>query len=146
MHQHRYVIIAGYGVPGRSIAEYLTAQKIRFTIIERNPVTVKRCQVGGTRIIAGDARDADTLRKAEIHKASEIAVTIPDELAVLDVVEQARRLNPKVRIIARCNFISAGMEATRRGADEVIVAEQVVATDFRRAIEDHRSPSEESPS
>lgn len=144
MKHQRYVIIAGYGVPGRSIAEYLAAEKINFTVIERNPITVTRCQVGGTRIIAGDARDADTLRKAEIHKATEVAVTIPDELAVLDVVEQARRLNPSVRIIARCSYISAGMEATRRGANDVIVAERVVAAAFRRLISGN-SPSHEDP-
>ncbi len=136
MNQPRHVIIAGYGVPGRSIAEYLAGQKISFTIIERNPITVTRCQVGGTKIIPGDARDADVLRRAGILKATEVAVTIPDEVAVLDVVEQARRLNPGVRIIARCSYISAGMEATRRGANEVIVAETVVAAEFRRSIQD----------
>jgi CPA2 family monovalent cation:H+ antiporter-2 len=133
--QVRHVVIAGYGLPGRSIAEYLTSRRISHAIIERNPITVTRCQVGGTKIIAGDARDADILRRAGIMHATELAVAIPDEVAVLDVVEQARRLNKSVRIIARCSYISGGMEATRRGADQVIVAEQVVAAEFMREIQ-----------
>ena len=40
-----------------------------------------------------------------------------------------------IRIIARATFVSGGMEATKRGADDVVVAEQVVAEQFARAIE-----------
>jgi CPA2 family monovalent cation:H+ antiporter-2 len=129
-----YVIIAGFGVPGRSVAESLEAGEVSFTVIERNPATVLRCQRGPMHVIAGDARDTDVLRRAGIDRATVLAITIPDDLAVLDVIEQARRLNPSVRIIARCSFISGGFEATRRGADEVVVAEKTVADEFRRIV------------
>jgi hypothetical protein len=59
---------------------------------------------------------------------------LPDDIAVLDTIATARRIKPSIRIIARATFVSQGMEAARRGADDVVVAEQVVAEEFARLI------------
>lgn len=130
----RRLIIAGYGIPGRFVAEYCDKHGIPYVVIERNPAIVLRCQSAGTRIIEGDSRDAQTLRDAGVAESTDIAVTLPDDLAVLDTIATAKRMNPSIRIIARATFVSGGMEATRRGADDVIVAEQVVAEEFARVI------------
>jgi len=130
----RRVIIAGYGIPGRFVAEYCDGHNIPYVVIERNPTIVLRCQSAGTRIIEGDSRDAQTLRDAGIAESTDIAITLPDDLAVLDTIETARRLSPSIRIIARATFVSGGMEAAKRGADDVVVAEQVVAEAFAREI------------
>ena len=50
-------------------------------------------------------------------------------------VAEARRLNPRVRILARCRYVSSGIEATRRGADEVVVEEQAVAQAFETLLQ-----------
>jgi voltage-gated potassium channel Kch len=62
-------------------------------------------------------------------------LAVPSDKAVLQAVGLARGMNPKMRIIARLRFISSGMEAHRRGADEVIVEEQVVAAEMTRLLE-----------
>ena len=131
----RRVIISGYGIPGRFVAEFCDRHQIRYVVIERNPTIVLRCQRGGTLIIEGDSRDAQTLRDAGIDEATDIAVTLPDDIAVLDTIAMARRLKPSIRIIARATYVSGGMEATKRGADDVVVAEQVVAEEFARQLE-----------
>jgi voltage-gated potassium channel len=131
----RRVIVAGYGIPGRFVAEYCDKHAIPYVVIERNPTIVLRCQSAGTRIIEGDSRDAQTLRDAGIEESTDIAITLPDDLAVLETLETARRLNRSIRIIARATFVSGGMEAAKRGADDVVVAEQVVAEGFVRTIE-----------
>ena len=77
---------------------------------------------------------------AGIDVATDIAVTIPNDEMTLAVVEQCRKLAPKARIIARCTFVSGGLEATRRGADEVVIAEQVVAAEFGRVMSTTLSP------
>ena len=133
--QSRRVVIAGYGIPGRFVAEYCDRHNIPFVVIERNPTIVLRCQTAGTRIIQGDSRDAAVLRDAGVELSTDLAITLPDDVAVLDTIATARRLNPSIRIIARATFVSGGIEATRRGADEVVVAEQAVAHEFARQIE-----------
>lgn len=131
----RRVIISGYGIPGRFVAEYCDRHGIPYVVIERNPTVALRCQSAGTRIMEGDSRDAQTLRDAGINESTDLAITLPDDVAVLDTIVTARRLNPSIRIIARTTYVSGGMEATKRGADNVVVAEQVVAQQFAKEIE-----------
>src|SRR5450432_2275218 len=122
-----FAVIAGYGVPGRAVAEWMGAQQIPFVVIEQNDDIVGRCSETGTSIIAGDVRDEQTLRRAGIERATLFAIAVPLEPIVLEAVALARRLNPTLRIIARCTYISGGLEAVRRGADETIVAEEIAA-------------------
>jgi CPA2 family monovalent cation:H+ antiporter-2 len=130
----RHVIIVGFGLAGRAAVNNVIEQGVSYTVIESNPEVVTRCLPGGLHIIHGDAREPIVLRLAGIARASDVAVTIPDDDAALAVVEQARKLNAKARIIARCTFVSGGMEATRLGADETVIAEQIVATEFGRVV------------
>jgi len=132
------VIIAGYGLPGRSAAAELSSQKISFCIIELNAATVTRCEAGHIPIIEGDCRDPEVLKRAGIAQAKELIIAIPDEKAAIETTAQARRLNPSMRIITRCHYTSAGIEAKARGANEVIVAEQVVAVEMVRQLAHYR--------
>jgi len=124
------VIIAGFGLAGRCVADLLATEGISFTIIEKNVVTVETQQSLGRHIIEGSAADATTLTKAGLANASILALTIPDEEAVLKATAVARRLNPDIYIIARTHYSSKGMRAAQLGADEVVKAEQAVALQF----------------
>jgi K+:H+ antiporter len=130
----RHVIVVGFGLSGRSVVNSVIEQHISYTVIETNPVTVNRCIPGGLKIIQGDARKPDILRRAGIDRATDVAVTMPNDSIVLEIVDQVRHMNPTVRIIARCTFVSGGMEAHKHGADETVISEQVVANEFGRAI------------
>jgi voltage-gated potassium channel Kch len=127
-------IIAGFGVPGRQVAEALHAQKRSFCVIEMNPKTVQNCMAGGVHIIAGDASQADVLRQAGIETARALVVAVPNDEAALEILRAARNINPAVRVIVRCNFSSTGIQALRWGASEVVVAEQVVGQHLTEAL------------
>ncbi len=124
------VIVVGFGLAGRCVADLLDSSNVPFSIIERNPVTVETQTALGRTIIEGDAEDADTLISAGLHGASILALTIPDEEAVLAATSLARRLSPTIHIIARTNYSSQGMKASQVGANDVIKAEQAVALQF----------------
>jgi voltage-gated potassium channel Kch len=115
----------------------MVGRGIPFVVIEANEKIVTRCGKGGTQIIHGDVRNEQLLLQAGIDRASIFAIAIPAECAAVEAVALARRLNPSIRIIARCSYISGGLEATRRGADETIVAEEVVAREFVRHLNEH---------
>ena len=118
-----HAIIAGFGLAGRAAANALIARGIPICVIERNVDTVRRCSIAGLRIFHGDATDEDLMRRAGIESAVLFAATMPNDPAVLEAVALARRLNPTVRIIARCEYVSTGMKAERKGADEVVIRE-----------------------
>ena len=136
-----HAIIVGFGLSGRATANALIARKVPLYVIERNAETVRRCAVAGLQIVEGDATDEQVLRKAGIESAAYFAATMPNEHAVLEMVGLARRLNPTVRIIARCEYVSTGMKLTRRGADEVVIAEHVIAAEFGRIIQTVSPPA-----
>ena len=129
-HLEGHVIIVGFGLAGRFIADLLAGAKLAYTIVERNPVTVETQRALGRDILEGDVADTETLIKAGLNTATILALTIPDEEAVLRATSLARRLRPEIYIIARTNYSSQGMRASQLGADEVIKAEQAVALQF----------------
>jgi CPA2 family monovalent cation:H+ antiporter-2 len=135
-----HAIIAGFGVPGRAVAEMLGRRKVPFCVIELNAETVHRCAMVGVHIIEGSADSESVLRSARIEHAALLLLALPNDAAVLEAVRVARQLNPTLHIIARCRFISAGMEAHRRGATETIVEEQMVAEEFTRRLDQFLPP------
>jgi voltage-gated potassium channel Kch len=140
-----HAIIAGFGLAGRAAANALIAKGIPICVIERNIDTVRRCEIAGLSIFHGDATDEQLMRRAGIESAVLFAATMPNDPAVLEAVALARRLNPVVRILARCEYVSTGMKAERKGADDVVIAEKVVATEFGRLVE-RTTPARGEPS
>ena len=138
-----HAVIAGFGVPGRAIADLLHAQGMSFCVIEQNDETVERCRKSGLCMVEGNAGDPATLRAAGLDRATLFACTVPNDAAMYEAVGEARRLNPGLRILARCRYVSSGIEATRRGADEVVVEEHVVAHAFESLL--HADPLSAAP-
>lgn len=127
-------IIAGYGLPGRAVAEALKALNQAYCIIELNPTTVHRCELGHVPIIEGDCTNPMVLKQAGIQTAATFIIMVPNEKAAIEATTRARQLNPSIRIITRCHYTSAGLIAKAHGADEVIVAEQVVAAEATKMV------------
>jgi len=130
-----HVIIAGYGVPGRAVADWYRKQGMPLVIIELNGQIVDRCSRTGVPIIVGDVQDESKLKEAGIERAAVFALAVPVESVVLNAIPIARKLNPNVHIIARCNFISNGMEALKRGVNETVIEEEIAAREFVRLLE-----------
>lgn len=138
-----HAIVAGYGIPGRAVADLLSQQGVPVCVIELNAKTVERVSktsILNLHVIVGDVSDEATLRRAGIENATLFAITVPVDAAVLEAVRLARRLSPKLHIMARCRYISTALQATRRGANEVVSEEQVVAEEFSRLIGAHSWP------
>jgi Trk K+ transport system NAD-binding subunit len=125
-----YVVVAGFGLPGRLLVEFLVREHIEYRVIELNAQVCERAAAGGVRIISGSATDPQVLHQAEIERASLIALMVPNDEVVLASIVHVRRANSTAHIIARCSFTSTGLEALRRGASQSIVAEQVIAREL----------------
>ncbi len=124
------VIVAGFGLAGRWVADIFDRHKIEYVIVEQNPETVATQRQLGRRVVQGPIDSEETLRAAGIDAASMLVLTIPDEAAVITATRAARRMKPGIYIVAGTHHASAGLEAMACGADEVVKAEQVVARQF----------------
>jgi len=124
------VVIAGFGLSGRWVADIFDRHCIDYVIIEKSPETIAAQRKLGREVVEGDVSDEATLRAAGIEDASILALTVPDEQAVLEATQIARRIKPGIYIVARTSYSSAGMRASQLGANDVVKAEQAVARQF----------------
>lgn len=128
------VIVAGYGPVGRAVAELLAQSGAAVTIVDLNPSTIQRQQRLNRSCVFGDIADEATLHEAGIEQAAALILTVPDEDRALQACATARRLNPRIFIAARTNYLSKGLLASQVGADEVIVEEVVTAEAMKQAV------------
>jgi Kef-type K+ transport systems, predicted NAD-binding component len=96
-----HVIICGYGRVGSFIGRSLLLANIPFLAIDYNFNLVKKAKKEGLNIIYGDPTDIDILDFAQIENAKVLVLTLPERYSQEKVILNAKKLNPKVLIIAR---------------------------------------------
>ncbi len=123
-----HLIIVGFGITGKYLAQVARQSGITYTILEMNPETVTRYR-DKEPIAHGDASQPSVLKHLQIEKAKVLAIVISDPTAVRATTIAARRLNPNLHIVARTRFVTEIAHLRRLGANIVISEE------FETAIE-----------
>lgn len=118
-----HVVIVGFGLTGRYVAQALKQNTIDYTIIELNGRSVRRAREEGEPIIFGDATRYDILEHAEVHHARVAVFAITDPTALRDAIRRARAMAPELHIIARTRFLGDVDDLEGCGADVVVVEE-----------------------
>ena len=116
-----HAVLVGYGRVGRLIAEGLKGTLPLLAIEEG--------QVDDTAIehIKGNAARADMLAAANLPGARVLFVAIPQAFEAGQIVEQARRANPDLPIVARAHFDGEVDHLLALGASKVIMGEREIA-------------------
>jgi CPA2 family monovalent cation:H+ antiporter-2 len=140
-----HIIIAGYGVTGRSVARAAEITGIPYVVIELNPDIIRQEKAARqTRVIFGDAVQTEILEHAGIRSARTLVVVISEEEAIPRIIHRARALSPKLYIIARTRHIRTARDLLDIGADEVISEEFEAAQEiFTRALRKYQMPEAE---
>jgi CPA2 family monovalent cation:H+ antiporter-2 len=97
----RHAVICGYGTIGRRIAEVLQKQNFTYLVIDLDPTVISQLRSRGIPCIYGDASNPEILAHADIDKARVLICTIPDYVATELTARNARRINPRLDIVAR---------------------------------------------
>ncbi|WP_292424775.1 monovalent cation:proton antiporter family protein [Methanoregula sp.] len=140
-----HIIIAGYGLTGKSVARAATLAGIPYMVIELNPEIIReeRSQYR-PNFIFGDAVQEEVLEHAGIRQARTLVVAVSEEAAVPRIIHTARQLSPEVHILARTRHIRNAQYLLDLGADEVISEEFESALEiFTRALQHYQIPEEE---
>jgi len=124
------VVIAGYGRVGQNITQSLQDAKIPYTIIEIDPERVSKLRYRGIACIYGDASNAHVLAKLDLKKAKALVITFPDPLAVMTTVQAARRINPRLKIVARAHRAQEAESLKKLGVKEVVSPEYEASLEF----------------
>ena len=124
-----HVILLGFGIGGRLLAQVLRRARIPYVTIELNSETVKRARREGEPIFYGDASRREVLAHAGIERARLVVFAMSDATAVRRAVRACRELNPSAELVVRTRRINEIEELRSLGAHEVI------AEEFETAIE-----------
>ncbi len=118
-----HIVIIGFGLCGKTLAEAARKTHIPFVIIEANPDTVNYLQDDSTPIYHGDASYEPVLEHAGITEARVAVIAISDPAGTNRIVDKIRSLNPTIYIIARTRYVSQAHTLFELGANEVIPEE-----------------------
>jgi CPA2 family monovalent cation:H+ antiporter-2 len=120
---HNHVIIAGGGRVGQHVAQVLQHLDLTFVIVEMDYRRVEQARAAGFPIIYGDAAQEIVLEAAQVEHACLILVTTPAIIVTQSIVDQVRRLNPAVHIVARAEGIEQMQALHGQGVYEVVQPE-----------------------
>jgi CPA2 family monovalent cation:H+ antiporter-2 len=115
-----HVIIAGFGLAGKTVARVLREMHIPYLHIELNGEIVRRARQNGEFIVYGDATSPVVLEGVGIARARALVIAINDPAALTRVIRTARDLNDSIYILARTSFILEMDDLLAHGADMVI--------------------------
>ena len=116
-----HAVLVGYGRVGRLIAEGIKPA-MPLLVLEEDAV-------GDPAIehIRGNAAKDDVLAAANLAEAKLLFVAIPEAFEAGQIVQQARRANPSLPIIARAHFDAEVDHLLSYGASKVIMGEREIA-------------------
>jgi len=122
-----HVVLVGHGRVGSVISPALAAAKTPFLVIETEPAAIEKLKAEGIETIGGNAADPDVIAAANLAHARCLLVSVPDAFEGGQVVEQARRISPNLRILARSYSEEETQHLMRHGATLVVMGEHEIA-------------------
>ncbi len=137
-----HVIIAGYGLGGRTLAKVLQEAEIPFIILELNGEKIKRALTEGMTTYYGDCTKEETLLRAGMKQARMIVYAISDQVSSERAIRLTRKLNLDIKIMVRTRLASQVEELKAAGADVVIPEEFETSIEiFCRVLKEYRIPN-----
>jgi len=118
-----HVIIIGFGLNGRNLAEVLKESSVPYVVLELNNYTVLEMKKKGEPIFYGDGTSPEILHKLGITTARMLVVAISDPASTRRIVQVARKENARLYIIVRTRYTSEVEDLLKLGANEVIPEE-----------------------
>jgi len=139
-----HLVIVGFGLGGRQVAQAARTWDIPYVVMEMNPDTVETEKAKGVPIFYGDAGQATILDHARVKHARVVVVAVPDPVVTRRITRVVRDLAPDAEIIVRSKYFLDYEELLRQGASQVVVEEYESAIElFTLALEHYYVDREE---
>ncbi len=139
-----HVIIIGYGLTGRNVAQAAQRAHIPYVVVDLDPGRVEAARRAGHPATYGDAMSSFVLHHVHVYSArvAVISVTDPDEAK--RIVTQIRTICQTVYLIVRTRMVSEVDEFYGVGVNEVIPEEFEVSIEiFTRLLNRYLVPQDE---
>lgn len=115
-----HYVLCGYGRVGRQVAAEFQKDNVAFVIIDQDPGSVEECLDAGYLALLGEASDDVVLREAGLSRAKGLVAAVDSDADNVFVVLSARKLNPKLHIVARASSDASASKLEIAGADRTL--------------------------
>lgn len=124
-----HYIICGSGHAGGVIASELKRTQRPFVMIDRSAEALQkvaeRLGPGAYHMVAGDATEDETLKRAGVERAVGVFAALSSDQDNAFVALSAKGLNPKARVVSSQKEIGVRDKLFRSGADNVVNPEYI---------------------
>ena len=120
-------VLVGYGRVGSLVGAELARNGGKMVVIETSEDSLERARRDGAEVFTGNAADPQILAAANLKQARRLFVTIPEAFEAGQVVQQARKTNPSIDILARAHSDAAVEHLAGLGATLVVLGEREIA-------------------
>lgn len=121
------VVLVGYGRVGRRIAKILDEKQIPYVVTEANRAIVEELRARNIPAVCGDASDANVLIQAHIAKAGMLVAATSNTFHVRQMVDIARKLNPKIETVIRTHNEEEAELWVKENIGRIFLSEQQLA-------------------
>lgn len=138
-----HVIVVGYGSTGARIGTMLSEQATPFVAIDPNRELIEQLRSEGIHAVAGNASEPAVLIQAHIARSAVLVITVSDPIAVRQMVEVSRILNPHNDILIITFNKEEAAILQREQTGTVLLGEQVLAenvvTQIMYSLQQHKN-------
>lgn len=135
--QEDHAILVGFGRVGSVVGERLIARKVPLVVLDDNEEKVAALRSRDVEAVVANA--VTKLACANVKKAKHLVIAIPDCFEAAQIVEQARKASPGLRIIARAHSDAEESYLRQYGANEVIQGSRETAEAMISALDGRAS-------
>ncbi len=127
------VVVVGYGPVGQTLSRILRNTGIHVVVVEMNIDTVQKLKESGLPAVYGDASHREILHHAGVEKADGLIISA-SSVPAHPVVQAARELNPKIRILTRTSYLKEAAALREAGATDVFSSEGEIALSMTASL------------
>lgn len=139
-----HLVIVGYGLNGRNVAQTARLAGIAHVVVEMDPDLAEQARSLGADVIIGDASNEHVLEEVHVARARVVVVAISDPAATRRVVNRVRRMSDAPHLIVRTRYLNDIEELRRLGANEVVPEEFETSIEiFARTLRRYLVPENE---
>lgn len=120
---HDHVVIVGGGRVGRFTAQFLQRLTLPAVLVELDYRRFDQARTAGIAAVFGDATQEVVLEAVQVSRARLVLVTVPIISVTEAIIEQVRKINPQMRIVARAEGAEQLRHLQERGLAEVVQPE-----------------------
>jgi CPA2 family monovalent cation:H+ antiporter-2 len=126
-------VVVGFGPIGQSATQVLEQMGFSTIVVDHNVDTVASLIEEKHMAVYGDAALANILDISQVKTAELLIITIPEISKTIEIIHQARNLNPGIRILARTRYSNDQMHLHQLNVAYICCEIEAIKA-FREAI------------